>query len=144
MDPLTAFRGNANGNLSATNKQRLEAFKNLTSMYRTQVEASNGQGARFKALLSAMQQQSGVRAGSAKSVTSDNAGDSGTPTKTPSNQLGKDTYLQLLVTQMANQDPMSPMDNSAMVARFLSEKCEPRKASFSRCISGQTWPLGFQ
>ena len=54
MDPLTAFRGNANGNLSATNKQRLEAFKNLTSLYRTQVEAANGQGARFKALLSAM------------------------------------------------------------------------------------------
>ena len=119
MDPLTAFRGNAQGNLSATTKQRVEAFKQLTAQYRTQAQAANGQGAAFKAVLSALQAR-GVKLapGYAKSVVTDNSGDSGNRDTTASGQLGKDTYLQLLVTQMSNQDPLSPMDNTAMVAQL--------------------------
>lgn len=37
----------------------------------------------------------------------------------PANQdLGKDAFLQLLVTQLKNQDPLSPMDNTAFVAQL--------------------------
>ena len=32
--------------------------------------------------------------------------------------LGKDQFLQLLVTQMQYQDPTAPMDNTAMVAQL--------------------------
>ncbi|MBI3985839.1 MAG: flagellar hook capping protein [Lentisphaerae bacterium] len=34
------------------------------------------------------------------------------------NNLGKDDFLMLLVTQMENQDPMEPMDNAQMVAQL--------------------------
>ena len=36
---------------------------------------------------------------------------------TPS-ALGKDEFLRLLTTQLANQDPLSPMDNQAFVAQL--------------------------
>lgn len=32
--------------------------------------------------------------------------------------LGKDAFLQLLVTQLRHQDPLSPQDNSAFVAQM--------------------------
>ncbi|QBG47370.1 flagellar hook capping protein [Verrucomicrobia bacterium S94] len=33
-------------------------------------------------------------------------------------ELGKNEFLQMLVTQMQNQDPMEPMDNSEMTAQL--------------------------
>lgn len=42
-----------------------------------------------------------------------------TPTSTKSNDaLGKDAFLQLLVTQMKNQNPLDPQDNSEFVAQL--------------------------
>jgi flagellar basal-body rod modification protein FlgD len=35
-----------------------------------------------------------------------------------SNELGQDAFLQLLTTQLANQDPLSPMDNSEYIAQL--------------------------
>lgn len=32
--------------------------------------------------------------------------------------LGKDTFLQLLVTQLQNQDPLNPQDNSSYIAEL--------------------------
>ncbi|RMI03643.1 flagellar hook capping FlgD N-terminal domain-containing protein [Cellulomonas triticagri] len=37
--------------------------------------------------------------------------------KTPVKELDKDTFLQLLITQLSNQDPSSPMDTSQMMAQ---------------------------
>ncbi len=37
---------------------------------------------------------------------------------TGSQSLGKDAFLQLLVTQLKNQDPLSPQDNGAFVAQL--------------------------
>lgn len=34
------------------------------------------------------------------------------------NKLGKDAFLQLLVTQLQHQDPLSPQDNSEFVAQL--------------------------
>jgi flagellar basal-body rod modification protein FlgD len=39
-------------------------------------------------------------------------------TSTTNDTLGKDDFLKLLVTQLQNQDPMNPMDNSAFVAQL--------------------------
>ena len=33
-------------------------------------------------------------------------------------ELGKDEFLTLLVTQMQNQDPLNPMDNTEMIAQL--------------------------
>lgn len=35
-----------------------------------------------------------------------------------SSKLGKDEFLKLLMTQLGNQDPLSPMDNQAFVAQL--------------------------
>lgn len=41
------------------------------------------------------------------------------PTETKKNDdLGKDTFLQLLVTQLKNQDPLDPQDNSSYIAEL--------------------------
>lgn len=37
---------------------------------------------------------------------------------TGSSKLGKDEFLKLLMTQLGNQDPLSPMDNQAFVAQL--------------------------
>lgn len=41
-----------------------------------------------------------------------------TATGNPTSALGKDAFLQLLVTQLKNQDPLSPQDNTAFVAQL--------------------------
>ncbi|SEQ36350.1 flagellar basal-body rod modification protein FlgD [Pseudomonas sp. NFACC02] len=51
---------------------------------------------------------------SLQTVTSGKAGDSATGAST----LGKDSFLQLLVTQMQNQNPLDPQDNSEFVAQL--------------------------
>ncbi|MDD1968929.1 flagellar hook assembly protein FlgD [Pseudomonas putida] len=51
---------------------------------------------------------------SLQSATSGKAGDSTTGSST----LGKDSFLQLLVTQMQNQNPLDPQDNSEFVAQL--------------------------
>lgn len=40
-----------------------------------------------------------------------------TPEESPANQLGKDTFLQLMVAQLRNQDPMNPTDSAAFLAQ---------------------------
>ena len=41
------------------------------------------------------------------------------PTETKKNDdLGKDAFLQLLVTQLKNQDPLNPQDNSSYIAEL--------------------------
>ncbi|MGH8415747.1 MAG: flagellar hook assembly protein FlgD [Pseudomonas sp.] len=51
---------------------------------------------------------------SLQKTTSDKAGDS----TTGASSLGKDSFLQLLVTQMQNQNPLDPQDNSEFVAQL--------------------------
>ena len=40
------------------------------------------------------------------------------PVKKKTNELGQDAFLQLMITQMKNQDPLSPQDNSEFVAQL--------------------------
>jgi len=40
------------------------------------------------------------------------------PTSTANDSLGKTAFLQLLVTQLKNQDPLQPQDNSAFLAQL--------------------------
>ncbi|MFK3970464.1 flagellar hook assembly protein FlgD [Pseudomonas sp. NPDC087358] len=51
---------------------------------------------------------------SLQTVTSGKTGDS----TTGASSLGKDSFLQLLVTQMQNQNPLDPQDNSEFVAQL--------------------------
>ena len=38
--------------------------------------------------------------------------------KTPSSQLGENAFLQLLTTELANQDPLQPMDDTQSVTQL--------------------------
>lgn len=38
--------------------------------------------------------------------------------RTPNQEMGKDTFMQLLVTQLQYQDPLNPMDNQEMMAQM--------------------------
>ncbi|MGM0370141.1 MAG: flagellar hook assembly protein FlgD [Bacillota bacterium] len=40
------------------------------------------------------------------------------PDKLESDQMGKDEFLDLLVTQLKNQDPLEPMDNKQFISQM--------------------------
>lgn len=51
--------------------------------------------------------------------SSSNTGSStSTASTTSTDTLGKDAFLRLLVTQMKNQDPLSPTDNTEFIAQL--------------------------
>jgi flagellar basal-body rod modification protein FlgD len=57
------------------------------------------------------------------STTTSPTTSSGLAPATPSKELGQDAFLQLLVTQLRNQDPLNPMDSTqftSQLAQFAS------------------------
>ncbi|MFP3457574.1 flagellar hook capping FlgD N-terminal domain-containing protein, partial [Psychrobacter sp. SIMBA_152] len=55
---------------------------------------------------------------SVKSNTSSDGLAAATSSATGNKALGKDAFLQLLVTQLKNQNPLEPQDNGAFVAQL--------------------------
>ncbi|OZU90316.1 flagellar hook assembly protein FlgD [Virgibacillus indicus] len=43
-----------------------------------------------------------------------------TTSRTPSNNLGKEEFLKILMTQLQNQDPLSPMDDKAFISQMAT------------------------
>ncbi len=115
MNALVSFRANAAGNLSVRREERMKARESIVSNFRAKLEGIQRaleqqeiqKSAGALAAKSAM--ASSAKADPSKPVTDDDL---------PNNELGRDAYLQLLVEQLSNQDPLEPMDNQAMIAQL--------------------------
>ncbi|MBL7647102.1 MAG: flagellar hook capping protein [Candidatus Hydrogenedentes bacterium] len=77
-----------------------------------------------------------------KATETEGEKDSGLPTK----ELGRDAFLQLLVLELQNQDPLEPVKNSEMVAQLAQfsslEQMEALNGSFE-LLSGNVDQLNF-
>ncbi|EJY55641.1 flagellar hook capping protein [Alicyclobacillus hesperidum URH17-3-68] len=52
------------------------------------------------------------------SATAPSSNTASTNTVNPDGQLNENSFLQLLVTQLQNQDPLAPQDNTQMIAQL--------------------------
>ncbi len=58
------------------------------------------------------------------------------------NQLGKDEFLKLMMAQMQYQDPLSPMDNSQMIAQMAQFTSVEQLANISSQLTAMSQSLG--
>ncbi|MNI50059.1 Basal-body rod modification protein FlgD [compost metagenome] len=65
-----------------------------------------------------------------------------TSTTTGSSDLGKDAFLKLMLTQLQNQDPLSPMDNTAMVAQMAQFSSVEQLYNISSQLTNMSQSLG--
>ncbi len=101
MNALLAIRSNATGFLSPTPEQRDNVARTLqeTAAARAGTAASSASAASASRATSAVNGVENLR---------DNVGD----------ELGKQAFLELLILQLQNQDPLAPVDNGEMLAQL--------------------------
>ncbi len=109
MNALVGVRSNAAGFLNPTREKRVAAREDIQSMAKAAIlgrlSKSGAAGASSAAKSAAV----------AKASTSNSTSSTSTKAK---DELSRDAFLQLLVTQMQNQDPTEPIDNSQMIAQL--------------------------
>lgn len=124
MNALIGFRANGLGNLHVTHKQRQEAAAEITSTYRAKVTAALKN----------------------TTATKQTSGTEQTVSEIANNELGRDAFLQLLVLELQNQDPLEPVDNSQMIAQLAQfsslEQMESLNSNFE-VLAGNVDQLNF-
>lgn len=111
MNPVVSIRAGGLGQLAPTRQQRVEAAQQITANLRARLLALSGQGVQAQADAAAK------AAGAAAPVSTGAAAQKSGRTPT-GDALDRDAFLLLLVQQMQNQDPLSPFDNTQMVAQL--------------------------
>ena len=123
MNALVGYRGNSLGNLTVTRAQQDSAFEQITSTIRAKYTANTEKAAKA------------TDTSASTSVTA-----------AANDELGRDAFLQLLVLELQNQDPLEPVDNSDMIAQLAQfsalEGTEKLNTSFE-LLSGNVDQLNF-
>lgn len=101
MNILGVYKSDILGSLLPTRTQRNQAALDITSMLRTRLYG-------YKASETA---STAAKAAEAKADTS-------TSTTSATDDLDAESFLQLLMQQLSNQDPLEPMDNEDMLAQL--------------------------
>jgi flagellar basal-body rod modification protein FlgD len=57
--------------------------------------------------------------------------------RTANKELGKDAFLQLLVSQLKNQDPMKPMDDTSMIAEMAQFSSLEQMQNLNKTMEAQ-------
>lgn len=132
MDGLVAVRSNAAGFYNPTPEQRAAVAAKLIQLSGPKLTAAQAAGA------ASVTQTAASLGSSAMTATTGTGG--------LEDELGKDAFLQMLVLQLQNQDPMSPMDNEDMIAQLAQfsalEQMENLNSQFD-FLSGNIDQLNF-
>jgi flagellar basal-body rod modification protein FlgD len=140
MNALVNFRSNGLGNLSTTRKQKDAAMTDITSAYRAKLMSALKSAA--TANKASDPTANAAKTTETKATDTDTEETSALPTK----ELGRDAFLQLLVLELQNQDPLEPVKNSEMVAQLAQfsslEQMEALNGSFD-LLSGNVDQLNF-
>lgn len=122
MNGLVGVRMNSTGLLSVSREKRAAAAREASATFLAKVksamakaglstEETDALGATASAGAAA-----DAKAGAAKAAGEEE--EESSSTRKVNKELDKDAFLQLMVLQMQNQDPMSPMDNTDMIAQL--------------------------
>jgi len=113
MSALIGVRSNASGLLTPTPQQRLKAAEEVTANFRANVIGRLRAAGMLEQVMPA-EADPMAKAAQAAAQPKQNGEISGAL----ENDLNRDAFLRLLMEQIRNQDPLDPMDNSAMVAQL--------------------------
>jgi len=64
------------------------------------------------------------------------------PAATPGGDMGKDQFMKLLIAQLQNQDPTSPMDGSQMAAQLAQFSSLEQLQNINTTLTGQSTSNG--
>lgn len=144
MNALVTFRANSAGTLGANTAQREAAWQQVTSLLRAKLLAVQKEAA--KAATASVSTRTAPAAATAAKAATAKASDTKNDTTSGTQTLDRDAFLRLLVTQMQNQDPMSPMDNTEMIAQLAQfsslEQMNNLNASFETMSTAMEYLTG--
>lgn len=113
MNAMVQFKSNVLGINAPTPAQRTETMKEIISTYQ-----ARQQGLMQNYLKNVLKATGAKSLSLAKSADTPATSNTTQTRRTPSRELSSDTFLKLLIMQMQYQDPLEPVENTAMLAQL--------------------------
>jgi len=113
MNAMVQFKSNVSGIHVPTSAQRMEAMKEMASVYQAR------QRGLVQNYLKKILKTTGAKSlSTGKSADTQSTNGNTQTSRISSRELSSDTFLKLLVMQMQYQDPLEPVENTAMLAQL--------------------------